>query len=146
MQLLIGFRRVVRTDIDFLLMLRKSTMTEHLNNAGFNYSEQDHLNRVKEFFNDSSIITNHKENIGLIKLGLFSDHIHIRQFQILPLHQGKGIGQYVIKVVQKKALEHNLPVTLNVLLDNPAKNLYLKQGFYVEAQLPHEYKMRWQHS
>lgn len=146
MKLSVGFRRAVSTDIDFLLLLRKSTMTEHLNNAGFNFSEQDHINRINEFFNDSFIITNHQENIGLIKLGVFSNRIHIRQFQILPAFHRKGVGSYVLNVVKKKARENQLPVTLNVLFDNPAKGLYIRHGFYVEDQSTLEYKMRWEES
>jgi hypothetical protein len=30
--------------------------------------------------------------IGLLKLGLFADKIHLRQFQLLPQYQGLGIG------------------------------------------------------
>ena len=143
MKLSVGFRRATHTDIDFLLALRKSTMTEHLKNAGFHFTNTDHLNRVNEFFNDSHIITNHKESVGLIKLGLLPNSIHIRQFQILPSFHRMGLGSYVIEVVKKKALEHKLPITLNVLLDNPAKTLYLRHGFHVEEQLKLEYKMRW---
>jgi ribosomal protein S18 acetylase RimI-like enzyme len=143
MKLSVGFRRALSTDVDFLLLLRKSTMTEHLNKAGFHFSDQDHIDRINEFFNDSFIITNYKESIGLIKLGLLVERIHIRQFQILPAFHRKGIGNYVLKVVKKKAQELTLPITLNVLLDNPAKTLYIRHGFYVEEQLTLEYKMRW---
>jgi ribosomal protein S18 acetylase RimI-like enzyme len=143
MKLSIGFRRAEKADIDFLLELRKTTMTEHLKVAGYHFSEQDHLDRINEFFSDSHIITNHKENVGLIKLGLLQDRLHIRQFQVLPAFHGLGIGSYVVEVVKKKAIEHQLPITLFVLLDNPAKSLYLRQGFYVDQQSDKEYKMRW---
>lgn len=143
MKLSVGFRRAKNTDVDFLLTLRKSTMTEHLQNAGFHFSENDHLDRIHEFFNDSYIITNHKKSVGLIKLGLLPDRIHIRQFQILPLFHRMGLGSYVLNVVKKKSQEHKLPITLSVLLANPAKTLYLRHGFHVEEQLKLEYKMRW---
>ena len=142
MKLSVGFRRAQITDVDFLLQLRKSTMTVHLNKAGFYFSDEDHIARINEFFSDSIIITNHKESIGLIKLGVFSDKLHIRQFQILPTFHGKGVGSFVLDVIKKKARERKLPVTLNVLLDNPAKSLYIRHGFYVEEQLKLEYKMR----
>jgi len=145
MKLSVGFKRATTHDIDFLLTLRKLTMTEHLQHAGFYFSDDDHLNRIHEFFNDSHIITNNKENIGLIKLGLFKDRLHIRQFQILPAFHRMGIGSYVLNVVKKKAQTLQLPITLNVLLDNPAKALYLKHGFYVEQQGKLEYKMQWDH-
>ena len=143
MKLSVGFKRAVREDLNFLLTLRKSSMTEHLNKAGLNYTDEDHVARINEYFEDSFIITNHNENIGLVKLGVFSNRIHIRQFQILPHFQGLGIGSYVLDVVKKKANKLNLPITLYVLFDNPAKHLYIRHGFYVEEQLTKEYKMRW---
>lgn len=146
MKLSIGFKHANKDDIDFLLALRKVTMTEHLKMAGYYFSEQDHLDRIKELFSDSHIITNNKESVGLIKLGLLADRIHIRQFQILPTLHGLGIGSYVLDVVKKKAIEHKLPITLFVLLNNPVKSLYLRHGFYVEEQLEKEYKMRWDFS
>lgn len=142
MKLSVGFRRATNADIDFLLNLRKSSMTEHLKKAGFNFSESDHLNRINDFFNDSYIITNYKEGVGLIKLGLLPDRIHIRQFQILPSFHRMGLGSYVLEVIKKKSRKYKLPITLNVLLDNPAKSLYLRHGFYVKEQLKLEYKMR----
>lgn len=143
MKLSIGFRRAERADVEFLLLLRKLSMTEHLNNAGYPSSEQDHLNRITEYFTDSFIIIHDNTNIGLIKLGLFSDRIHIRQFQILPSLHRKGIGGNVIEIVKKKALELKLPITLNVLIKNPAHALYVRHGFYVDSQDEVEYKMRW---
>lgn len=146
MKLSIGFKRAQKTDVEFLLALRKATMTEHLKNAGYHFSEQNHLDRINEFFTDSHIITNYKEQVGLIKLGLLADRIHIRQFQVLPLFSGLGIGSYVLEMVKKKAIEHKLPITLFVLLKNPVTSLYLRHGFYVEEQLENEYKMRWEYN
>ena len=143
MKLSIGFRRAEKKDVQFLLGLRKATMIEHLKKAGYQFSEQTHLDRIHEFFSDSHIITHQKQCVGLIKLGVLKDRIHIRQFQILPELHGLGIGSYVVDVVKNKAKQHQLPITLFVLLDNPAKSLYLRHGFYVEQQLPKEYKMRW---
>jgi len=143
MKLSIGFKRAEKSDIAFLLSLRKATMSAHLTQAGFHFTEQNHLERIHESFSDSYIITNNKQQVGLLKLGLMEDRIHIRQFQVMPMLQGKGIGAFVLEAVRKKALAYNLPITLFVLLDNPAKSLYLRHGFYVEAQLEKEYKMRW---
>lgn len=146
MKLSIGFKHATKEDISFLLALRKATMTEHLKMAGYHFSEKDHLDRIHELFSDSHIITNNKESIGLIKLGVLVDRIHIRQFQILPTLHGLGIGSYVLDAVKNKAIERKLPITLFVLLNNPVKSLYIRHGFYVEKQLDKEYRMRWDFS
>lgn len=138
----IGFRQAQSSDIDYLLQLRKATMGEHLIAAGLNLTDQQHLERIKEFFADSSIILINKQPIGLIKLGLLADHMHIRQLQISPNYQGKGVGGKVLALVKEKAKELSLPLTLNVLLANPAISLYLRHGFVVTKQNDLEYQMR----
>ena len=66
----IGFRQAQQSDLGYLMQLRKATMGEHLIAAGLNLSDQQHLERISEFFTDSSIITMNKKPIGLIKLGV----------------------------------------------------------------------------
>jgi GNAT superfamily N-acetyltransferase len=68
--------------------------------------------------------------------------LHIRQLQILSTYQGKGIGSKVITVVKKRALQLQLPITLNVLLKNPARGLYLRHGFEVTNKNKLEFQLR----
>ncbi len=138
----IGFRQAQQSDIGYLLQLRKATMGEHLIAAGLNLSDQQHLERVSECFEDSSIILMNKQPIGLIKLGVSLDKLHIRQLQISPQFQGKGVGGRVLALVKEKAKELRLPLTLNVLLANPVISLYLRNGFTVTGQNQLEYQMR----
>lgn len=138
----IRFRQAQQSDVGFLLALRKAAMGEHLIAAGLNLSDQQHLARVNECFNDSSIILLDKQPIGLVKLGVFTENLHVRQLQILPDFQGKGIGGKVLVLVKEKARALNLPLTLNVLLANPAISLYLRYGFVVTGQNELEYQMR----
>jgi len=137
----IGFRQAQQTDISYLLALRKASMGDHLLAAGLNLSEQQHLERINECFADSSIILLENQPIGLIKLGVISDKLHIRQLQISPQYQGKGIGGKVLTLVKGKAKQLGLPLTLNVLLANPVISLYLRHGFVVTGQNEFEYQM-----
>jgi len=137
----IGFRQAQQADIPFLLRLRKATMGEHLISAGLNLSEQQHLERINEYFDDSSIILMDRQPIGLIKLGLMAGKLHIRQLQISPIYQGKGIGSKVLTLAKTKAKQLELPLTLNVLLSNPVISLYLRHGFVVTGQNDLEYQM-----
>jgi N-acetylglutamate synthase-like GNAT family acetyltransferase len=141
-KVIIGFRRSQQSDIGYLLQLRKATMEEHLIVAGLNLSDQQHLERINECFADSSIILMNKKPIGLIKLGVLPDKLHIRQLQISPQYQGKGVGGKVLSLVKLKAKELQLPLTLNVLLANPVISLYLRNGFTVTGQNKLEYQMR----
>lgn len=147
MRFIIGFRKVKHDDIDFLLRLRKKSMSEHLVNAKIKLTNQQHLERIKEHYYDSHIILRDRKAIGVLKMGVITlndakKSLHIRQLQILPEFQGEGIGSKVLTVVKKRALQLQLPITLNVLLKNPARGLYLRHGFQIEGKNKLEFKMR----
>jgi len=142
MKVSISFRKADESDICFLLALRKRTMDNYLREAGIGTSEDYHLARIREHFEDSHIIIFEEQIIGLIKLGVLKDSVHIRQLQILPEFQGRGIGGKVVELTKRKAKQLSLPVTLNVLLKNPAKSLYLRHGFKVIGQNELEYQLR----
>ncbi|WP_440874011.1 GNAT family N-acetyltransferase [Thalassotalea sp. PLHSN55] len=139
----ISFRKADQEDIYFLLALRKQTMDEHLLAAGLEISEAYHLSRIKEFYQDSNIILSNDQVIGLLKLSVLKKSVHVRQIQILPEFQNRGIGAKVVELVKQRAEKLNLPVTLNVLLKNPAKHLYTRQGFKVVGQNDLEYQLKW---
>ena len=141
MKITIGFRNVKNEDIDFLLLLRKKSMNQHLKKAGIVMDNSAHLARIQEFYQDSHIILHNRKPIGLLKLGVLTRSLHIRQFQVLPKFQGKGIGTLVLNVVKKRALQLCLPITLNVLIDNPARALYLRHGFQIKDKNKLEYHM-----
>ncbi len=139
----LSFRKANQDDRPFLLKLRKSSMTEHLAVAGINMTDEQHLMRIDEFFTDSYIICKDEESIGLIKFSLSVEKIHIRQFQLLPAVHGMGIGSRVLKILKQKALQRHIPITLNVLLKNPALRLYQRHHFMIENENQLEYQMRW---
>jgi len=146
MKFTIGFRAVKHDDLDFLLKLRKKSMTKHLAAAKIKLTNEQHLERIKEHYYDSHIILRDRKPIGLLKMGVValkgtSKSLHIRQLQILPEYQGQGIGSKVLAVVKKRALQLQLPITLNVLLKNPARGLYLRHGFQIEGKNKLEFQM-----
>ena len=122
-------------------------MTQHLLAAGIRMTDEQHLDSIKENFYESHIILANRKPIGLVKMGVVAlnntrKSLHIRQIQIMPKYQGKGIGSRVITVVKKRALQLCLPITLNVLLKNRARGLYLRHGFQVEKKSRLEYQLR----
>jgi ribosomal protein S18 acetylase RimI-like enzyme len=144
MKTTIRFKKASQQDKSFLLELRKASMTEHLAQAGIVLSDEQHFARIDEFYADSHIIYKDDQKIGLVKFGLLDDHLHIRQFQIMPAFHNCGIGSRVLSLLKKKAQERDLSITLNVLLENPALKLYQRHGFIIEKETQLEYQMRWQ--
>ena len=143
MNALIGFRKAIPEDVDFLVELRIASMNKHLVAAGIVMTHNQHRLTINEFFNDSHLILNNKNPIGLLKIGVLPQRLHIRQFQIMPQFHRMGIGSMILGVVKKKAVALNVAITLNVLLSNPAKKLYQRQGFMSEAFSQLECTMRW---
>lgn len=143
MKVSITFRKADKDDIYFLLALRKQTMDGYLADAGIETSENYHLSRITEHYDDSNIILCDGQVIGLLKLGVLKTSVHIRQFQILPEFQKRGIGEQVMMLVKKKAKELGLPITLNVLLNNPAQVFYLRLGFQQVGQNDLEYQYKY---
>ncbi|WP_448212175.1 GNAT family N-acetyltransferase [Colwellia sp. MEBiC06753] len=129
----ITFKKASYSDVGFLTYLRKITMDDYLKQAGLVLTDVQHTNRVLEFFNESYLILLNEKSVGVIKLGIENSALHIRQFQILPQYQGKGLGGHVLNICKKKAREKQTSLTLNVLTNNPAQQLYLRQGFVIEA-------------
>ena len=147
MKFTLGFRKVKNEDIDFLLSLRRKTMTQHLLAAGIRMTDEQHLVQIKDHYYESHIVLADRKPIGLVKMGVVAlnnthKSLHIRQLQIMPKYQGKGVGSKVLTVVKKRALQLCLPITLNVLLKNPARGLYLRHGFQVEKKTRLEYQLR----
>ena len=70
MKFTVGFRKVNDDDIDFLLSLRKRSMTKHLQDAGIRLTNDEHLVRIKEFYYQSHIILVDRKPVGVFKLGI----------------------------------------------------------------------------
>ena len=87
--------------------------------------------------NDDSCITDIRQLVSKI------DEI---QGQVIGLmkFQNKGIGAEVLSMVKRRAQQLTLPVTLNVLLNNPAVSLYLRNGFTTISENDFEYQLIYQ--
>ena len=125
------YRKALETDIDYLLQLRKETMSEHLINSGIISNDEDQLLRINYLFDQAKIVMLNNENVGLLKLDEKENRIEIVQIQIDPKFQKKGIGKQIIEAVIKNALAQNKELVLSVLKANPAKELYERLGFKI---------------
>lgn len=131
------------TEEDFVkvLALRISTMTEHLEQVGWSMTEEEHISRVRKYYEFGHMIMINGINIGYIKFKENDKAIDIIQFQIDPSHQGKGYGGKVLSEIQTLAREVNKGLSLKVLKANPAKRLYERFGFQIVGEADHEYFM-----
>jgi GNAT superfamily N-acetyltransferase len=75
------------------------------------------------------IITYDGRLIGTIATVESQDCVEIGQFFILPEHQRKGVGTYLLKSILDKADRLGKNVTLRFLTNNPVRSLYVRHGF-----------------
>jgi ribosomal protein S18 acetylase RimI-like enzyme len=137
----IKFRRALKTDLKFLLDLRKQTMTPHLIASSLPISEKAHLQRIDYKFEHALIIEMEDIPIGLLKVDKQHDNIDLIQIQITPNYQGKGVGRKILNDLIKEAIETEKSITLSVLKTNQAKKLYLNVGFKIVGETDNSYLM-----
>ena len=138
----LALRPATAADEDFLLSLRKQTMTEHLSRVGLAFDDAHHRQRLLANYADASVICLGEDAVGLFKAYRRDTAWVLMQIQLAPASQGRGIGAALIEALIAQARREGVPVTLSVLKGNPARRLYDRLGFRVVAEDEHEYEMR----
>ena len=139
----ITLRPAEQADETFLLNLRTVTMTEHLKRVGQDISDADHYDRMRFRYGDAQIVCHRGVPIGLVKAYREDLRWVIIQLQILPPHQGQGIGEHVLSIFLARAQQDQLPVQLRVLRGNPARRLYERLGFCPASENDDEITLVW---
>ncbi|AOI84357.1 GNAT family N-acetyltransferase [Burkholderia cepacia] len=139
----IRLRPACAADLPFLLTLRRLTMTVHLQRVGAPTDDEAHDRRIRANFDDAMIVCDVDDAIGLLKVTRAADEWHVHQIQILPDHQGRGIGEAVLNALLADAARAHVPVSLSVLHGNPARRLYERLGFRVESATDTSASMIW---
>lgn len=134
-------RPATPADIPFLMRLRKLTMHEHQARAGERTDDDWHHQRVMVNFDSASIVCLDETPIGLFKHYRTPEEWVLVQIQVLPEHQGKGMGEQLIRGLLDEARQAGVPVTLSVLRGNSARRLYERLGFEEIAVKGNEFEM-----
>jgi ribosomal protein S18 acetylase RimI-like enzyme len=130
----LSYRNALKEDIGYLLWLRKETMDQHLINSGITLNQEEQVARINHLFDQARIIIYNGMDIGLLKTDEKEDMVEIVQVQIEPQYQGRGIGKQVINSVIERSLSQNKGISLSVLKENPARDLYLRMGFKIVGE------------
>jgi ribosomal protein S18 acetylase RimI-like enzyme len=83
------------------------------------------------------------EIVGYCSVEHHSHEIFVHELVLSPEHQGKGIGSNVLKDVLEEATQKELPVRLQVLKANKARELYQKLGFREYEETDTHFKMEY---
>lgn len=148
-------KKIVGEDEPFLFEVYASTRKQEIDSWGWS-SEQKELflslqwraqqASYKQKFPNANHYVVLYENVyvGRCITEELLEYHHLIDLSILPSYQGKGIGTFIIKQLQKKAKNKDKPVILHVFHTNPARHLYERIGFQrIEADELYV-KMQWQ--
>lgn len=137
-----NLRAAREEDIPFLLALRAAALEPHERDAGLPVSAERSLDRVMAHFERGRIIEVDGAAVGIVKVVPEPDRWKLLQLQVLPSHQGQGLGTQAVRDILRDARAAKLPVVLTVLKVNPARRLYERLGFEVVGEREHAHEMR----
>ena len=137
---MVSFRKIKASDLLFIEKVFRSTREKELEST--NWSEQQKHAFVvmqsmaqeadyKKNFPDAlfEIILFNKKPAGRVYTNETGNEIQLIDISLLPEYRGKGIGTVILSGLIKRSEDKQIPVTLHVLPDNPALNLYQRMGF-----------------
>ncbi|WP_340680926.1 GNAT family N-acetyltransferase [Paraglaciecola sp.] len=136
----IRFIQATEEDQAYLLSLRQHTMVEHLEREGLFYSAEQHLLRLQQDYLCAHIVWIDNKKVGLLKFSCQEGQLDIKQIQLEPSCQGKGLGRKILQHLLATTV-HKIAV-LTVLKHNPAQKLYLDMGFEIVGDDQYEFHMQ----
>jgi len=136
-----ALRPATETDIPFLMDLRHQAMDAVMVAAGMMPSDEAHMQRVLYGFEWAQVVLLAGEPIGLLKVVRTAPVWDLIQIQVAPAHQGKGLGEQLLRALMAQAMAAGASVKLCVLKVNPALHLYERLGFVVIGETRDTYNM-----
>lgn len=83
-----------------------------------------------------------QEVVGVMRLATGDEGYILRDFQVLPTFQNRGIGKAAVKEAKRRAANANVnTLTLRVLKISPAITLYARNGFTIRSEDERFYHM-----
>jgi GNAT superfamily N-acetyltransferase len=139
-----SLRPATEADFDFLFHLHGAALGPYVTLL-WGWDEADQRRRFRRAFNPSRIHIVHRgeeeEDIGAIAVERRERELYLARLELLPSHQGKGIGTALLQWVIAQAEQENVAVTLQVLKVNPARRLYERLGFATIGETETHYLM-----
>lgn len=72
-----------------------------------------------------------------------ADGFRVIDLSLLPEFRGHGIGTQLMKNIQAEATRTQLPIRLQVVVDNPARRFYARLGFRETGQTDVRCQLEW---
>ncbi|MFJ8632258.1 GNAT family N-acetyltransferase [Streptomyces sp. NPDC093568] len=125
------------TDVEAVAELRAVVLRSDLERLG-RYDARRVRQRLRDGFDPDHtwVIEVDGAFAGCVALRPAEDCHWLEHFYLAPRLQGSGIGSGVLRELLGRCDRHAVPVRLNVLRGSPARRLYERHGFRVQAEDP----------
>lgn len=125
------------SDVEAVAELRAMVLRADLERLG-RYDAQRVRQRLRDGFDPAHtwVIEVGGAFAGCVALRPAKDFHWLEHFYLAPHLQGNGIGSGVLRELLERCDRSGVLVRLNVLQDSPARRLYERHGFTVEAEDP----------
>jgi ribosomal protein S18 acetylase RimI-like enzyme len=127
----------------FCEWLNRRNMSGYLVARGITWDPSRFLASWAEF--ENLMILSESTVVGLLRLVPEQGALGLRDLQVVPEHQGHGIGSWAVRQAQAISVERGFPwLRLRVYQENPAAALYARLGFKAESAVGDTVHMVWQ--
>jgi ribosomal protein S18 acetylase RimI-like enzyme len=135
-------RRVNEADSDFLYRLKRACLKEYVT-AIWGWDEAQQRRRFDNTFDPaaSEIVVAFGRDVGQYSVEVLPGEIYLSGLYVLPAYQRQGLGSRILGDLLATARRLECQVRLQVLVDNPARNLYKRLGFRVANRTETHYIM-----
>jgi len=135
-------RPATQEDFDFLYQLHVLTMKEYVE-LTWGWDEAVQRRGFGEDFRPERLAVVVVDGTDVGRLGIVRepDRLFLASIEIAPDWQRRGLGTEIVTDLLREARGGGLPVVLMVLKVNPARRLYERLGFTVDAETPTHYRM-----
>jgi GNAT superfamily N-acetyltransferase len=123
----ITLRRVTIEDQAFALRVTEACMREYAEQTWGSWD-----GRADFDLSIDEVIQHRGTDIGLLGVERASDHWRIDKLYVLPSHQNRGIGSWLIERLKARADASRVELRLTVLEVNPARRFYERHGFVLD--------------
>lgn len=131
-------------DFEFIHTLRRATFKTYVDEL-WGWDDDDQRERLRQHYTslDRQIILLDGQPVGELAVERRDGELVLNMITISPAYQGQGIGSALVRRLMDEAAGKDVPVTLRVLKNNPARFLYERFGFvYTHEIETHDY-MAW---
>lgn len=136
------------SDLSWVWELKKLTLRDYVEESYGEWDDEVQYDHFVRHFSPAQIqiVVAQGRDVGFLQTERFKEGIYLANIGLLPSWQRRGIGSALIRDLLAEGGAKNIPVNLQVLLANPARQLYERLGFKVYAETPTHFLMRWKPS